>query len=173
MIARVLLTAALAAAAVLPSASARGQEEPRPGAERPAREEALRMVDAYVVSNLQESLGLTDEQFARAIPLVKTLQSERREYFFERARLLREMRRVLRRGGASEAEVTAVLDKVKALDADGPARTARNLAALDAMLTPLQQAKYRVLEAEVEQRLRDVMGRVRPRERQAPRPPRE
>ena len=32
------------------------------------------MVDAYVVSNLQESLGLSDEQFAKAIPLVKKLQ---------------------------------------------------------------------------------------------------
>jgi hypothetical protein len=38
------------------------------------------MVDAYLVSNLQESLGLTDEQFAKAIPLVKKVQAERREY---------------------------------------------------------------------------------------------
>ena len=36
------------------------------------------MVDAYIVSNLQESLGLTDEQFVRLLPLVKRLQSERR-----------------------------------------------------------------------------------------------
>ena len=38
------------------------------------------MVDAYVLSNMQESLGLSDEQFAQAIPLVKKLQRERREY---------------------------------------------------------------------------------------------
>jgi hypothetical protein len=63
------------------------------------------MVDAYVMSNLQESLGLSDEQFAKAIPLVTKLQTERREYHFERTRKMREMRRLLRQGGATEAHV--------------------------------------------------------------------
>ncbi len=35
---------------------------------RPGRDEAGRMVDAYVVSNLQESLDLTDEQFVKSAP---------------------------------------------------------------------------------------------------------
>jgi hypothetical protein len=35
------------------------------------------------------------------------------------------------------------------------------------MLSPVQQAKYRVLELDVEQRLRELMNRVRQR---APRP---
>jgi hypothetical protein len=139
------------------------QDRSPAAAERPARDEAFRMVDAYVVSNLQESLGLSDAQFAKAIPLVKRLQAERREYLLERTRAVREMRRLLRQGGATEAEVVSLLNRVKALDGEGPARTARNLEALDAMLSPLQQAKYRVLEAEVEQRLREVMGRNRPR----------
>jgi Spy/CpxP family protein refolding chaperone len=121
------------------------------------------MVDAYVVSNLQESLGLTDEQFAKAIPLVKRLQTERRAYHLERARKLREMRRLLRQGGASERQVLDLLREVKTLDADGPAATRRNLEALDAVLTPLQQAKFRVLELEVEQRMRELVNRVRPR----------
>ena len=50
-------------------------DSPEPG----AREEAGRMVDAYVLSNLQESLGLSDDQFVRLLPLVKRLQAERRE----------------------------------------------------------------------------------------------
>jgi len=147
------------------------EEEPAGG--RPAREEAFRMVDAYVVSNLQESLGLTDEQFAKAIPLVKRLQSERRQYLLERTRTVREMRRLLQRGGATETQVLDLLKQVKALDAEGPLRTRRNLDALDAMLSPLQQAKYRVLELEVEQRMRELMNRVRPRAqpRQGARPP--
>jgi hypothetical protein len=142
---------------------ARAQEEPRAGAERPARAEAFRMVDAYVVSNLQESLGLTDDQFAKAIPLVKRLQAERREYYLERTRKVREMRRLLRRGGATEAQVLGLLQQVKALDAEGPARTRKNLEALDAVLSPIQQAKFRVLELEVEQRMRELMSRARRR----------
>jgi Spy/CpxP family protein refolding chaperone len=158
---RLLLTVVLALGAG--SVHARGQEEPAPGAERPARAEAFRMVDAYVMSNLQESLGLTDEQFAKAIPLVKRLQTERREYYVERTRKVREMRRLLHQGGAPEAQVLELLRQVKALDADGPAATRRNLEALDAVLTPVQQAKFRVLELEVEQRMRELVSRARPR----------
>ena len=146
------------------NARAVAQEEPAAGAERPGRAEAFKMVDAYVMSNLQESLGLSDEQFAKAIPLVTKLQTERREYHFERTRKMREMRRLLRQGGATEAQVLELLGQVKALDAEGPARARRDLEALDAVLTPLQQAKFRVLELEVEQRMRELVRRARPRE---------
>jgi hypothetical protein len=132
-----------------------------PGAGRPAREEAFRMVDAYVVSNMQESLGLSDEQFAKAIPLVKKLQSERREYLFERMRLMHEMRRLLQQGGAVEPQVLELLKEVKNLEAEGPERIRRDYEALDALFTPIQQAKYRVLEGEVEQRVRELTNRAR------------
>ncbi len=159
---RVLMVLVLALGAG--NARALAQEEPAAGAERPGRAEAFKMVDAYVMSNLQESLGLSDEQFAKAIPLVTKLQTERREYYFERTRKMREMRRLLRQGGATEAQVLELLGQVKALDADGPARAQRDLEALDAVLTPLQQAKFRVLELEVEQRMRELVRRARPRE---------
>jgi hypothetical protein len=131
---------------------------------RPARDEAFKMVDAYVLSNLQESLGLDDEQFAKAVPLVKRLQGERRTYFLERTRTVREMRRLLRRGGATEAQVLDRLNRLKALDAEGPVQIRKNFDALDALLTPVQQAKYRILEVEVEQRMRELMSRARPRQ---------
>jgi hypothetical protein len=156
-------------------AVALAQEEPPAAPDRPGREEAFRMVDAYLVSNLQEGLGLSDEQFAKAIPLVKKAQAERRGYLLERTRTVREMRRLLRQGGATEAQVLDLLKQLNALDADGPARTRAGLAALDAVLTPLQQAKYRVLEADVEQRMRELLNRARPRAvpRQGAREPRE
>lgn len=160
MIARLSFCVVLAVGA----AGALAQEEAPPGADRPARDEAFKLVDAYVVSNLQESLGLTDEQYAKAIPLVKRLQSERREYYLERTRSLREMRRLLQRGGATEGQVLDLLKQLKALDVDGPARTRKSLEALDAMLSPVQQAKYRVLELEVEQRMRELMNRARSRQ---------
>jgi len=159
---RVLVVLVLALGAG--NARALAQEEPVAGAERPGRAEAFKMVDAYLMSNLQESLGLTDEQFAKAIPLVKKLQTGRREYYAERMRKLREMRRLLREGGATEAQVLERLRELKALDVDGPARALRDLEALDATLTPLQQAKFRVMELEVEQRMRELVRRARPRE---------
>ena len=173
MIVRFLLT--LVVVLGTGGAAALALQEAPAGADRPGREEAFKLVDAYVVSNLQESLGLTDEQYAKAIPLVKRLQAERREYYLERTRTAREMRRLLQRGGATEAQVLDLLRQLKALDEDGPARTRKNIEALDAMLNPLQQAKYRVLEIEVEQRMRELLNRVRPRgaTRQGARPPAE
>ena len=141
-------------------ARAAAAQEDAPAARNP-REEAFRMVEAYVVSNMQESLGLRDEQFAKAIPLVKKLQRDRRDYLLERGRLMREMRRLLRQGGAVEPQVTELLKQAKALEAEGPERTRRDLEALDALFTPVQQAKYRVLESEVEQRTRELMNRAR------------
>jgi len=161
VISRLFLTLVLALGAG--GARAVAQEDARAGADRPARDEAFKMVDAYVVSNLQESLGLDDAQFAKAIPLVKKLQGERRTYFLERTRTVREMRRLLRQGGASEAELLELLKQLKALDVEGPAQTRKNADALDALLTPLQQAKFRVLEVEVEQRMRELMNRAHPR----------
>jgi len=150
----------LALVLLVTARAASAQEEP---AENPrtAREEAFRMVDAYVVSNLQESLGLNDEQFAKAIPLVKKLQHDRRDYLMERGRMVREMRRLLRQGGPVETQVLDLLKQVKTLDVEGPERTRRNLEALDGLLNPIQQAKYRVLEGEVEQRVRELLNRAR------------
>ena len=161
MIGRIALSVLLACGAV--ASVARAQEERAPGPDRPARTEAFKMVDAYVISNLQESLGLSDEQFAKAVPLVQKLQTERREYLVGRTRKIREMRRLLHEGGASEARVLDLLRQVKALDAEGPAATRRNLEAVDAVLTPIQQAKFRVLELEVEQRMRELVRRAGPR----------
>ncbi len=166
MISRFVLAVVVALGAV--GAPCLAQEDPPGAPDRPPRDEAFKMVDAYVVSNLQESLGLDDAQFAKAIPLVKKLQGERRTYLLDRTRTVREMRRLLRQGGASEAEVLELLKQLKALDAEGPAQARKNLDALDAILTPLQQAKFRVLEADVEQRMRQLMNRVRPRPGQRP-----
>jgi len=87
--------------------------------------------------------------------------------------VMREMRRLLRQGGAVEPQVIELLKQSKALDAEGPERTRRNLDALDALFTPVQQAKYRVLESEVEQRMRELLNRARaarpgPRPKNAP-----
>jgi hypothetical protein len=157
---RWLLVIVAAVLGLAPGRALAQDEGQGPGREA-RRDEAFKMVDAYIVSQLQESLGLTDAQFAKALPLVKKLQTDRREYFLGRARLLREMRRMLRSGSATEAEVVAKLKELKALDDEGPAKTRKDLDALDAVLSEIQQAKYQVLELEVEQRMRELMSRAR------------
>lgn len=154
---RRILGVGLAWAVVATGAFAQERTQPPPE----GRGEAFRMVDAYVIANIQESLDLDDQQFAKVVLPVKALQAERRRFVQERGRTLRDMRRLLRSGTATEAEIEQALAAFKALEVDGPRRVLEKREALDALLTPVQQAKLRVFEVEVEQRIRELSRRGR------------
>jgi Spy/CpxP family protein refolding chaperone len=170
-----LLAGSAARAGADDQAQAQAQSSPKPAGDRARdrrepsdntvghvpelRDETFRLMDAYLISNLQESLGLTDEQFARAMPLVKKLQSDRRDFARRRMQALRSLRRTLVSGSATEASVADLLKDVKNASTEERAATVRNTEALDAVLTPLQQAKFRVFEAEVDIRLRHLLAR--------------
>ena len=148
-------TAVLALACLASGAGAQGGGGARP------RDEAFKMVDAYIVSNLQESVGISDEQFARLLPLVKRLQNDRRELAQRRGRALGEMRRVLESGTATETRVLDLLKDVKAVESTHHETIRRDMDAIDQVLTPIQQAKFRVLEGEVERKIRALMEDLR------------
>ena len=170
-----LMTGVLALAALGAGADEQAQTQPSPKPQKaePAtvghvpelRDETFRLMDAYLISNLQESLGLTDEQFAKAMPLVKKLQSDRRDFARRRMQALRSLRKTLVSGSATEAGVADLLKEVKSASAEERAATVRNADALDAVLTPLQQAKFRVFEAEVDIRLRHLLARSQNKDR--------
>ena len=129
------------------------------------------MVDAYIVSNLQESLSLTDEQFVKTLPLVKRLLSDRRELAEARRQALRELRQMLQSGSATEGKVADRLRELKGLENDEREKTKRDLEALDGVLTVLQQAKFRVMEVEIEQKIRELLNQARQRRRPGEIPP--
>lgn len=153
-----LVLAAAARSALGQGAAARPQ--PSPAADD-RREDIFKMIDAYVISNLQESLGLSDEQFVKLLPLVKKLQSDRRGFLVRRQQALNQLGRVLNSGTATEARVAELLRELKTIEADEPAQIRRDADAIDASLTPLQQAKYRVLELQLERRMREALAQVR------------
>jgi Spy/CpxP family protein refolding chaperone len=163
--------APFAVAALLAAQAAAAQPPPEgPGPEGRPREEIFKMVDAYILSNLQESLGLSDEQFVKLLPLVKKLQGDRRAFVQRRQRALQELRRTMQAGVATDARVADLLKEVKAVESEEPAALRKAYDAIDASLTPLQQAKYRLLEVEVDRRMRELMNQVR---RNADEPPRQ
>jgi Spy/CpxP family protein refolding chaperone len=163
----------LAAVLMLAVSASAAAQEGEPAQRRPPihdRDEAVRMVDAYIAGRLKESLGLSDQQVANVLPLVTRLHRERREAVHRRLQSLRELRRLLASGAATEAEVDGKLRELKRLENEEPLRLRRNREAVDTALTPLQQAKFRVLEAEVEQKIRSLRrGRTgRPGSRRQP-----
>lgn len=147
------------ALAVVAAPHARAQEE-MPGAGR-AREELIKMVDAYVISNLQENLALSDEQFVKLLPLVKKWQGSRRAFQQRRATTLSEMRRLFESGTATEPRLAELLRQLKQGENEEIAAVRRDLDALDAQLTVAQQAQLRLFEQRVQQRLREIVERQR------------
>jgi hypothetical protein len=125
------------------------------------RDDAFKMVDAYIVSNMQESLELGEEEFVRLLPLVRRLQTDRRDLAQRRFRALREIRRLLESGSATEPRLAELMREVKSAEQEQATLIPRDLDAIDDALTPVQQAKFRVLEQEVEQKIRALMGQVR------------
>jgi Spy/CpxP family protein refolding chaperone len=153
--------ARLALAATLGlTGSAAFAQQPQPAVSAKPGDEIFKMVDAYIVSNVQEGLGLTDDQFAKLVPLVKHLQNDRRAFNQRRRSLIRELRSMFESGTATEARVTDLLKELKTLESDSPALIKKDQDGLDAVLTPVQQAKYRVLESDVDQRIRGIMTRL-------------
>jgi hypothetical protein len=148
-----------------------GSGRPGNGRVRP-RDEAYKMVDAYLVSNMQESLGLTDEQFVKVLPLVKKLQSERRDQMQKRMLAMVELRGLLGSGRATEAQVDDALKEVKRLELAGPREIRKHMDALDEQLSVLQQAKFRIVEVEVERKVRELLNRAQRPEAGARRGPR-
>ena len=130
-------------------------------AEGRPRDDIFKMIDAYIISNLQEGLGLSDEQFVKLLPLVKRLQTDRRAFAQKRQLTVQQLRRMLQSGTANDARVSELLRELKSLESEEPPKIRRDFDAIDTALTPVQQAKYRILEVELERRLRELMSQVR------------
>lgn len=159
------LVSALPAVAQLPPEQMREDRPPRP-----RREELHGMLDAYIISKLQEALRLGDEQYARVIVAQKKLNEQRRDYHRERRELLQQLRQSLAGDKPSEAELSRLLERLEALRSEFEARQKAAYAALDALLTVEQRARHRLLEVEVEGRMQEMMREIR-RQRRGAGPP--
>ena len=164
---RVLGVLVLVLTCVTPALAAQGRRLPpagSPGADAgvsPA--EIQRMLDGYMLIQAQDVLQLTDEQFPRFLSRVRTWQETRRRTQGERQRMLQELRRMTS-GRDDVVDANAVKDRLKALDdletrASGEIQQHRG--AIDQVLNPTQQARFRIFEETMEQRKIELLMRAR------------
>jgi Spy/CpxP family protein refolding chaperone len=137
---------------------------------RPSADELSGMVDAYVLSKLQDALGLSDEQFGRMVVAQKKLQDARRSHRRERMEVLRQMRQSLRRDDAGEEELLPLLTRHEELRDRFAQEEKERYRDIDAILDVRQRARYRILEAEIERRLQQLIRQSGER-RERPRSP--
>jgi len=123
--------------------------------------EIRRMFDSYALMQAQEQLKISDEQFPRFLKAFKGLQDIRRQTQTERGRLIQDLRRLTNDVNGDE---TAMKEKVKALQ-DLQDRSQvdvkRAYEGVDQTLDVRQQARFRVFEEVMEQRMLQLITRAR------------
>ncbi len=166
------------------AASAQGPQgppPPRPPQGRPGNQvegslpsnpgEVGKLFDAYAVVQAQEQLGLDEEQFGRFVPRFTALLEVRRRQSQARMRLLNQLGRLVRDAPTDEAALREQLRALDDHDASSEIEVRKASDAATALLTPVQLARFRVFEAQMERRKVDLMMRARQGNRRNQRQP--
>ena len=172
-----LLAAVVTAVPVAREVHAQGRQGPggRQGAGRaggpgaPAPQDAISpaelqdLMDTMVVMQAERELRLTDEQFRQFLTRLRGLQAIRRRAENQRNRALMELRRLMQPQNAT-ADEGQIRERLKALD-DADAQAAAEIrqarSAVDQVLDVRQQARFRLLEEQIERRKLDLFARSR------------
>ncbi len=149
-----------------PARAPRGQVPPArpPAVAGLSPAEVQRWFDAYILVQAQQALSLTDEQYAKFVGAMRTLQDTRRRHQQERARLVRELARLSAQSPVDEQAIGTALTSLRQHDANAAEELSRAYAAVDAVLTPRQQARFRVFEENMERRKLELVLRARQRQ---------
>jgi hypothetical protein len=142
------------------AAQARGQTAAEDQPVSPG--EVQRLMDAYALMQAQDQLKISEEQFSQFLSRYKALQDIRRKDLQERARLINEMRKILNGGGTiDDAGLAERVKALQELDTRSAADIRKAYDAIDQMLDPRQQAKFRVFEENMERRKLEFVTRAR------------
>jgi hypothetical protein len=124
--------------------------------------EVQQMFDAYVLMQAQEQLALTDTQYAPFLARLRALQAVRRRGENQRMRVINELRRVTQPGAkADDAQIRGQLQTLAEIEARAAAETKQAIEAVDEVLDVRQQARFRVLEEQMERRKVELLMRAR------------
>jgi hypothetical protein len=157
MLAVLLLSVATA------SAQPRGRAEGAGDRAAVSPAEIQRMLDGYMLIQAQELLQLSDEQFPQFVTRMRELQQRRQQAQLLRQRGLQELRRMVngRGGSADEANIEQRLQFLAREETRAAAEIQERLKAIDDLLTPTQQARFRLFEETMEQRKLELLMRAR------------
>lgn len=163
-----------AAILILCAASALAQQPPGPdippdGGMTPA--EIQKLFDAYIVVEAQRALELGDAQYPQFIARLRMLQDTRRRTTQERIRLMGQLQRLtaprVKPMEGYESTLEGLLKQLQELEARTAAEMRKAYNELDQVLDIRQQARFRVLEEQIERRKIELLMRAR---QQRPRP---
>ncbi len=146
-----------------PQGGARAQGGAAPAAGQFSVAEVQQMFDAMTLMQAEQVLKLSDAQYPTFVTRLRALQQQRRRYQQERRQLIQQLSK-LTAPAVDSIDEAQVKDRLKALadlDTRGAADVRAAYAALDEILNVRQQARFRVLEEQIERRKFDLLSRAR------------
>jgi DNA repair ATPase RecN len=149
------------------------QRAPEPGPDiRPG--EVQQLFDAYVLVQIQISLGLNEQEYTNLLPRLRVLQQTRRRMLQERQRLIGELQKLTNPRLPEPAEESLLKERVSALqelESRYAADLRRAYDGVDEVLNIRQRARFRVFEEQVERRKLQLLLRATRQQNQRPPPP--
>ena len=139
----------------------RGDGPDRPGL---APLEVQRLLDAYVLVQAQEALGLSDAQYPQFVVRLRAFQEARRRNEQARLRLIVELNKLSVDRAAAEGREPDIRQRLKALDELEVSTAAELRKARDELSQTLdirQQARLRVFEERIERQKLELLQRAR------------
>ena len=168
----IIVLTAIAVIAPAAGASAQGakgkqgrQSEP-PAAAAPdmpsvSPAEVRRMFDSYALLQAQDALKISNDQFPKFLIQFKALQEQRRKSQQDRNRVLQDLRKLALAEKPDEAQIKERMKELRDLEEQGHTDIRKTYDAIDQVLDVRQQARFRVFEAQMEQRLLQLVARAR------------
>ena len=152
------------------AAQSAGRQGSRPAAptQNMSPMQVHQLFDAMLVMQAQEALALSEPQYAQFVSRLKALQDTRRHNQQQRIKLIADLQRLTNPRNpkpAGEPELRRRLDALQQLESRQASELRRAYSDIDEVLTPLQQARFRVLEEQIERRKLELIGRARQNQR--------
>jgi hypothetical protein len=131
---------------------------------RSQRQDVEGLMEAYVISKLQEALELSDQQFAEMVVVQKKMGEHRRSFRRDRQNVLGQLREHLRSPDRPDDEITPLLKRLDGLQEELNSQLRADYEAVDKILDVRQRARYRLLEQEIQARFQQMVREIRRRQ---------
>jgi Spy/CpxP family protein refolding chaperone len=139
----------------------------RPGSGGPPpqgkREEAMKKVETLKKWRLIEELNLDEKTADRFLPMLSSIDRERRELMKERREAMRRLREALNSPTPGEREIKQGLKRAESVSRKLQELHEKELNAAREHLTYEQQARYLIFNQEFEREMRRIISRARGR----------
>jgi len=155
---------AFAAQAARPGKQGKANQPPAattPDGQQVSPAEVRRMFDSYALLQAQDALKISNEQFPKFLMEFKALQEMRRKTLQDRNRIVQELRRLSLEPTPNEAQLKDRMKELRDLEERGHNDVRKAYDNIDQVLDVKQQARFRVFEQQMEQRLLQLVARAR------------